>query len=78
MLKGCRIQLQSLWLPDRFDARWKVDHFSGDYANTRGWSDFFGLGVMSAGFDEDAWAAKGLPTSGNIMLKLTVKDVIAS
>jgi hypothetical protein len=43
----------------------------------RGWMDFFWLGVMRV--DEAAWcniwAAKGLPTSGNIKLKLTVKDM---
>ena len=40
-----------------------------------GWHNFFRVGVMSGGFDEAAWAAKGLPTSGNIVLKLTVADV---
>jgi hypothetical protein len=30
---------------------------------------------MSGGFDEAAWAAKGLPASGNMLLRLTVKDV---
>ena len=40
-----------------------------------GWRDYFSLGPMSGGFDEAAWAAKGLPTSGSIVLKLTVADV---
>jgi hypothetical protein len=35
--------------------------------------DFFGLGVMAGGWDESAWAAKGLPTSGTLQLKLKVK-----
>lgn len=38
----------------------------------RGWRDFFDVGPMPGGFDEAAWAAKGLPTSGQIVLKLTV------
>jgi hypothetical protein len=40
-----------------------------------GWGYFFGLGAMPGGFDDAAWAAKGLPTSGSVVLKLTVKDV---
>jgi hypothetical protein len=30
---------------------------------------------MPGGFDEAVWAAKGLPTSGSIVLQLTVKDL---
>lgn len=30
---------------------------------------------MPGGCDEAAWAAKGLPTAGSIMLKLSVQDV---
>jgi hypothetical protein len=37
--------------------------------------DFFKLGPMAGAFDEAAWAAKGLPASGNIVLQLTVADV---
>ena len=37
--------------------------------------DFFEVGVMPGGFDEAVWAAKGLPTSGSIVLQLTVKDL---
>jgi hypothetical protein len=40
-----------------------------------GFDDFFRLGAMLGGFDEVAWVAKGLPTSGSIKLQLTVKDV---
>jgi hypothetical protein len=42
---------------------------------TRGWADFFSLGPMAGGWDEAAWAAKGLPTSGQLTIKLTVSDV---
>lgn len=38
-----------------------------------GWSDFFSLGVMAGGWDEAAWAAKGLPTDGTLQLKLKVE-----
>ena len=41
----------------------------------KGFDDFFRLGAMPGGFDEAAWVAKGLPTSGSIKLQLTVKDV---
>jgi hypothetical protein len=37
--------------------------------------DFFKIGSMHGGFDAASWAAKGLPASGNITLRLTVKDV---
>jgi hypothetical protein len=40
-----------------------------------GWRDYFNLGAMSGGFDEAACAAKKLPTSGSIKLRLTVSDV---
>jgi hypothetical protein len=39
-----------------------------------GFSDFFKVGCMSGGFDEVAWAGKGLPTSGSILLQMIVKD----
>ncbi len=35
----------------------------------------FGLGVMSGGFVEAAWAAKGLPTSFSIVLRMITEDV---
>lgn len=35
--------------------------------------DFFRCGTMSGGFDEAAWARKGLPLVGQIELRLTVK-----
>jgi len=37
-----------------------------------GFCDFFGLGAMAGGWDEAAWAAKGLPTSGQLPITLTV------
>jgi hypothetical protein len=45
------------------------------HERSRGIPDFFNLGVLLGGFDEAAWAAKGLPTSGSILLRLTVKNV---
>jgi hypothetical protein len=42
-----------------------------------GKGDFFGLGAMPGGFDDAAWVAKGLPTSGNLSLQLTVSTVLA-
>jgi hypothetical protein len=45
------------------------------FGPSNGARDFFELGCMSGGFDEAAWAAKGLPASGTILLRLTVKDV---
>jgi hypothetical protein len=41
----------------------------------RGFRDFFQIGAMPGGFDEAAWAANGLPTSGSILLMMTVEDV---
>jgi hypothetical protein len=52
----------------------KTTNFIGS-GKSWGWRDFFGLRAMPGGFDEAAWAAKGLPTSGSIVLKLTVTDV---
>jgi len=37
-----------------------------------GWHDFFDIGVMSGGWDEAAWAAKGLPTTGELVLTAKV------
>lgn len=39
-----------------------------------GFSDYFEVGCMSGGFDEVAWAGKGLPTPGSILLQMIVKD----
>jgi hypothetical protein len=49
-----------------------------DFSGTtgRGLDDFFMVGRMCGGFDEAAWAAKGLPTSGSLLsqrLRLTVR-----
>ena len=41
----------------------------------RGWADFFGIGVMSGGWDEAAWVAKGLPSSGNLTFCLRMLSV---
>lgn len=48
-------------------------HFKG--RSGYGKRDFFGLGIMSGGFDKTAWADKGLPAYGSVVLRLTVKDV---
>ena len=40
-----------------------------------GFYDFFGMGPMAGGWDESAWAAKGLPTEGRLHIKLTVSSV---
>lgn len=40
-----------------------------------GWPDYFTLGSMAGGWDEAAWAAKDLPTSGQLTVKLTVSEV---
>jgi hypothetical protein len=36
-------------------------------------SDAFGLGYMSGGWDEAAWAAAGLPSSGSLSFNLSLK-----
>jgi hypothetical protein len=36
------------------------------------WRRFFGVAAMAGGWDDAAWAAKGLPTSGKLTIKLTV------
>lgn len=40
-----------------------------------GWSDFFQLGAMAGGWDAAAWAKAGLPTTGELVLKLRVTEV---
>jgi hypothetical protein len=39
------------------------------------WEDFFGVGPMANGWDEAAWAAKGLPTEGELVVQMTVSNV---
>jgi hypothetical protein len=51
-----------------------------DLRSCWGNGDFFGIGVMSGGgavggWDEAAWAAKGLPTEGELEVQLTIKEV---
>eukprot|EP00775_Hariotina_reticulata_P003999 gene3999-4249_t len=36
----------------------------------KGYNDFWGLGAMAGGWDAAAWAAKGLPSSGDLLLEL--------
>jgi hypothetical protein len=40
-----------------------------------GWANFFDLGPMAGGWDEAAWAAKGLPATGEVMVQLVVCSV---
>jgi hypothetical protein len=40
-----------------------------------GWNNFFETGAMSGGWDAAAWAKAGLPTTGELVLKLSVKNV---
>jgi hypothetical protein len=51
-----------------------------DLRNGWGDDDIFGIGVMSGGgavggWDEAAWAAKGLPTEGELEVQLTMQEV---
>jgi len=40
-----------------------------------GWLDVFGLGSLPSGWDEAAWASKGLPATGQLDLTLTITSV---
>ena len=40
-----------------------------------GWPDFFSVGPMEGRWDEAAWAAKGLPADGSLVLRLSVCKV---
>lgn len=40
----------------------------------RGWSNFFGV-TIEGGWDELAWASKGLPINGELTIKVTVSGV---
>jgi hypothetical protein len=40
-----------------------------------GFGDFFALGPLAGGWDEVAWAARGLPASGSLVLKLSMLKV---
>jgi hypothetical protein len=40
-----------------------------------GFGDFFALGPLAGGWDEVAWAGRGLPASGSLVLKLTMIKV---
>jgi hypothetical protein len=41
-----------------------------------GWGDVFDVGCMAEGWDEVAWARKGLPTSGQLTIKFTVSALL--
>jgi hypothetical protein len=38
-------------------------------------TDFFGVGWMPGGWDEEAWVAAGLPAEGELRVTLTVTAV---
>lgn len=46
-----------------------------DASSAWGWPDYFGAGPMQGGWDEVAWAAKGLPTSGDLVFNLKMLEV---
>ena len=46
--------------------------------NGKGWRDYFSTGAMSGGWDEAAWAAKGLPTTGELQFTLSITSVNGS
>lgn len=39
------------------------------------WSDYFNISHMAGGWDASAWAAKGLPMTGDMVLKLRMLKV---
>lgn len=67
----------------RFAAKFEVDgapQLSGTMSCARalgrrvgrGYQDMFEVGCMAGGWDEEAWAATGLPSEGELRLTLTV------
>jgi hypothetical protein len=42
---------------------------------TFGQQDSFNLGVMAGGWNQEAWASKGLPATGQLLFTLKVKSV---
>jgi hypothetical protein len=73
MLYTCnfRVQVEGIAIDDPLLAMHKP--LLAEYM--RGWSDCFKVGPMAGGWDEVAWAGKGLPISGQLSIKLTVSDV---
>jgi hypothetical protein len=41
-----------------------------------GWNNFFSLPAMKGGWDASVWAAKDLPTTGELTVQLTVHSVL--
>jgi hypothetical protein len=68
-----------------YSCSFKVDVHGGPQRSTTtpmlagntgfGWSDFFEVGTMAGGWDEAAWAAEGLPTSGELVITATITGV---
>jgi hypothetical protein len=72
----CTYSLESLDSTGQAAAVHKeVNTFSVGDAACWGYADYFLLGAMPGGFDDAAWAAKGQPTFGSIVLRLTVETV---
>lgn len=46
--------------------------------NQHSFEDFFGVGAMPGGWTNTAWAAKGLPTTGILMIDLTLSMLDSS
>lgn len=47
-------------------------HTISEGGSERGWQNFFKLGYMAGGWDELAWASKGLPTAGELTITATL------
>lgn len=41
----------------------------------KGWPDFLKVGPMAGGWDDAAWAAKGLPTDGDLVITASITGV---
>jgi hypothetical protein len=72
MFYSCRFRLQVGTLPPLNVSSSMVEPELGSMV--WGWPDF-GVGPMAGGWDEAVWAGKGLPSSGQLSIKLTVSDV---
>lgn len=67
----CKCSYQLGWNAGALSKSQPVDHIRVEGCTGPMCSDFFGVGVMSGGWDEAAWAAAGLP-DGQLTLQLKV------
>ncbi|KAF6251589.1 FAE1/Type III polyketide synthase-like protein-domain-containing protein [Scenedesmus sp. NREL 46B-D3] len=76
---GPRQLSEAIWYKCKFTVTWDRVSYSSRGTPTdgaRGYVNFFGLAPMAAGgWDEAAWAAAALPTSGEMLLQLHVHSV---